>query len=617
MAIVDDSVDSDSAIDDATTYVVLPPLEIQDADGLPEKLPDDLEWTTNDEEPIFSSPQAIRGGTYRTWILSFPLTMRLVGPDSNGSFAGILRPNNLGPVTFHPTTRQVIPSLATHWAYGSDGRSVFYRLNPNARWSDGESVTADDYVFAVQFMRSKEIVAPWYNTYYTDRIRDVKKYDDFTIGIQGADAKSEDELHFYYGIGPKPKHFHKLSDNWVKEFNWTPQPTTGPYHVGEVRKGKHIELVRTKDWWGDDHRYFKNRFNPSRIRIRVIRDDNTAWQHFLKGELDSFGVVLPDYWHDKAKGEMFDKGYIKKYWYYNQLPSAAAGIYLNSADVLLSEKAIRKGIAHSMNLDKVIRTILRNDYERLPTFQIGYGEYDNKEIKPREFDLDKANELFDAAGFSRRGADGIRVRDGVRLKFRVTYGTPQHTERLVVLKEEAKKAGLELELQLKDSASSFKEMREKKHQIAWMTWSGGSLSPGYWEHFHSVNANKAQTNNITNHANPEMDEIIMQFRASSIKSQRIQLARKLEQMVHDSAVVIPTTQVPFTREVAWRWLELPDHLGTPTTGALFNVGMTSAGTFSSGGLFWIDPDKKKETLDAKDDGIGFEPTTIVNEDFRG
>ena len=82
--------------------------------------------------------------------------MRRVGPDSNGSFAGYLRPNHFGPVALHPDTRRPIPALATHWAFGDDRRSIYYRLNPEARWSDGVPVTAGDFVFAEQFMRSDQ-----------------------------------------------------------------------------------------------------------------------------------------------------------------------------------------------------------------------------------------------------------------------------------------------------------------------------------------------------------------------------------------------------------------------------------------------------------------------------
>ena len=302
---VEEALDEDdgetSEIVDDLDVVELPPIAVAEGDGLPDELPIDLEWLTNDNDPEFASPDAIQGGTYRTSMLSFPLTLRLVGPDSNGSFTGFLRYNNFGPVSFHPYTRRAIPAIATHWAFGDDGRSIYYRINPTARWSDGEPVTADDFVFAVQFMRSEEIVAPWYNNYYTDRIRDVKAYDEYTYAVQGADAKPMDEMHYNYGFSPKPRHFHVMSNKWVEQYNWKPDPTTGPYHVGEVSKGKYIDLDRTENWWGDDVRYYKNRFNPKRVRVKVIRDINTAWQHFLKAELDTFGLVQPDFWHERHK----------------------------------------------------------------------------------------------------------------------------------------------------------------------------------------------------------------------------------------------------------------------------------------------------------------------------
>ena len=114
-----------------TGAAVLPPIEVGEGDGLPDVLPTDLVWETNDADPPFASPEAKRGGTFRTYMLAFPMTVRRIGPDSNGAFAGFLRYNQLGPVSYHPNTRRPIPSLATHWAFGADGRSIYYRLDPD------------------------------------------------------------------------------------------------------------------------------------------------------------------------------------------------------------------------------------------------------------------------------------------------------------------------------------------------------------------------------------------------------------------------------------------------------------------------------------------------------
>lgn len=598
------------AEDAAPAENVAPPMvEVPEYESIP--LPEGLVWETNTEDPLFASPDARRGGTFHTWMLSFPLTLRLVGPDSNGSFAGYLRPNHLGLVDLHPDTLKPIPSLATHWAFDPDGRTVYYRLNPAARWSDGTPVTADDYMFTRDFMRSKYIVAPWYNNQYTNYIIDVRKHDRYTISVVGATAKPQDELLYEYGLRPTPRHFHRLDEHWVADYNWKIEPNTGPYQIDKIEKGKYIEFKRKDDWWGDSLPYYANRFNAERVRVTVIRDLNVAWEHFLRGELDTFGLVLPQYWHEKAKGELFDDGFIDRIKFYIDTPQPAAGMWLNMDDPILADRKVRLALAYAMNVDKVIRTVLRGDYERLQTHHEGYGPYTNHDIHARPFDLDKANALLDEDGWTKRDRDGIRMKNGQRLSLRVVYGAAYHTERLVVLREEAKKAGIELNLQLLDSASAFKQIQEKKHQIGWMAWAGGGLAPRYWEFYHSSNAHRPQTNNIVNFDDPEMDRLIMQYREATDKATRIDLAHRLEQMVYDSGAFIPTFKVPYTREAFWRWMKLPKQYGTRTSGSLFSPFDTS-----SGGLFWIDEEAKRETLAARKAGRRFEPVYIEDETWK-
>ena len=61
------------------------------------KLPDNLQWQTNDTAPTFASSKATFGGSYRTYTLSFPQTFRTVGPDSNGAFRAWILEANLPP----------------------------------------------------------------------------------------------------------------------------------------------------------------------------------------------------------------------------------------------------------------------------------------------------------------------------------------------------------------------------------------------------------------------------------------------------------------------------------------------------------------------------------------
>lgn len=576
-----------------------------------EPITEELLWETNNTDPEFSSEQAIQGGTFYTFMSSFPLTLRFVGPDSNSSFAHYIRANIYSLTGIHPTTLNPIPQLATHWAFGKDGQTIYYKLDPSAKWSDGVPVTADDYLFTLEFMRSPFIVAPWYNNYYSNRILDVKKHGKHLISVKAAVALPKNEMLAEYGIPPIPRHFHHLDKQWVQNYNWKTEPNTGPYQISSIKKGQYIEYKRKKHWWANQHRYYKNRFNPEKVRIKVIRDVQVAYKHFEKGNLDTFSLLLPQFWHEKAKGSLYQKGYIEKYQFYNNVPQPAMGMFLNTDDSILADRNVRYGIAHAMNFDRVIHSLLRGDYERLNTHHEGYGPYTNPSIKAREFNLQLANKYLNKAGWQQRNADGIRIKDGIPLNLRVTYSQAHHQNRLVLLKEEALKAGINLQLQLLDDSAAFKQILEKKHQIAWMGWSGGGLSPRYWQHYHSDNAHKPQTNNITNLDDPALDEMIMRYRSTTEKQQRINLAHQIEKTIHDSGVFIPSFKVPYTRSANWRWIKLPKHLGTRTTDNLFDV-MSS----SSGGLFWIDPQIKKQTKEAEKQGQAFSPVEVIDTTWK-
>ena len=577
-------------------------------------LPSGLTWTSHSGEPYLGASEAVKGGTFYTNTTVYPLTLRTVGPDSNNSFRGYLLANQWSLTTLHPNTEQPMPQIASEWAVSDDQTTLYFRLNPQVTWSDGIPVTADDFVFALEFMRSPAILAPWYNNYFTEQILEVRKYDDYTIAVVGNVPKPEVDLHTSLSISPKPRHFHVLDDNWVQNTNWAIEPNTGPYQIDQKSivdgKGDYLSFTRKTDWWGADDPKHRGRFNVDRVRVKVMRDPNLAFRAFLKGDLDTYPLVLPSFWHEKATGPEFDNGYIEKLVVYNDTQQPSTGMWMNQAFAPLGERPVRLGIQHALNYQKMIETVWRNDYERLPQHYTGYGEYTNTAIEPRQFDLDQAVGYFNDAGFTERGPDGIFVRDGQRLAFNVTYSQAVHTPRLVVLKEEAKKAGLELNLQLLDGQNAFKNVIEKNHQIAWMGWSTG-FRPAYWEHYHSVNADQPQTNNITNMKNQALDAKIEAYRAATTADTRIALSHEIQAILHDEAVFAPAYMVPYFRGAHWRWIRLPDAPGSKDGGGIYDPFGSA-----SGGLFWIDADRQAATREARGAQQPFPPVLTVDERFK-
>ncbi len=572
------------------------------------ELPKDIKWLTNDSDPVFASPDAKRGGTFHSSLMSFPMTFRVVGPDSNGSFRSAILDNHLSLIGMHPNTMNIIPELATHWAFGKDKKTMYFRLNRKARWSDGVPVMAKDFAYTLEFMRSKHIVAPWYNDYYTKEIEKVVVYDDYTLAVVA--TKAEPDLYLKLGINPTPAHFYgKLDENFVRKYNWEIVPNTGPYQMSEFVKGKNIVFRRKKDWWGDELKYFNNRFNVDKVIFTVVRDMNMIWEYFKKGKEDEFGLTIPEYWHVKSKTPVIESGYVHKIWFFNDTQQSAMGLWLNQDREIFKDIDVRYAFAHAMNVERVIEKVLRNDYFRLEHGFMGYGKYSNEKIRAKRFDLEKVDYYMKKAGWE-RGPDGIWEKSGNRFSVEVAYGSDTHTPRLVVLKEEAKKAGIEMKLQLLDQTAAFKKFLEKKHDVAWMGWST-SFRPQYWEHFHSANAHKPQTNNITNTDDPEMDRLIDAYRNSLEEDERINLSVRIQQKIDDMRIFVPTFMVPYVRHAYWRWWRFPEIPGTKHTTDIFDPFGSMAG-----GLFWFDEKLYAETKDAMKKGDKFKPVTIVDETYK-
>lgn len=573
-----------------------------------ETLPADIQWLTNDADPVFASPEAQKGGTLNLAVQSFPLTFRVVGPDSNSAFRSAILDNQLSLINLHPNTLNVIPELATHWAFGADKRTMYFKLDPAAKWSDGAPVTAGDFAFTLEFMRSPHIVAPWYNDYYTREIEKVVVYDDHTLAV--VSAKAVPDLHLKLGISPTPRHFYKnLDANFVRDHNWKVGPNTGPYQLTDFKKGKNVTFERKKDWWAKDLRYFQNRFNVDRVVYTVVRDFNVEWEYFRKAKVDVFALTMPTYWHDRADTPEIRDGYVERVWFFNDTQQSAQGLWMNQDTPLFKEPALRHAFAHAMNVEKVMDQVLRGDYFRLENGYVGYGPYSNTAIRARRFDIQKVTELMTGAGW-KRGADGIWEKSGQRFSVEVVYSHEEHTARLVVLREEALKAGIDLRLQRLDSTAAYKKVMEKKHEVAWMGWST-SLRPVFWEHFHSVNAHKPQTNNITNTDDPDLDRMIDTYRDSLDEKERIALSLKLQEKIEEIGCFVPTFMVPYVRQGHWRWWRLPSPVGTRNSGDLFDPFGAA-----TGGLFWLDQARYDETQAAMKAKKTFPPVTVVDETYK-
>jgi microcin C transport system substrate-binding protein len=585
-------------------------------------LPEGLTWETGMDEPEIGDPRAKKGGTFNYYIANFPPTLRPFGPEANNSFRGELYDNiEMGQTGLHPDTLQPIPGLAKEWSISEDNRTVYYKLHPEAKYNDGVPVKARDFMISAYLRVSDDITAPYPKQYFREQFGQWVVYDDMTFAVTLADARPRSLVPYYTSIAPCAPHFYdEYGPDYEERYNWRVPPTTAPYFVKDedIVKGASMTLTRATDWWAKDMKYYRYRFNTDRIVYRVIRDRSKAWELFRAGELDFFMITTPQDWYQKSEIPPVFDGYIERYQFYNQFPRPPWGLYLNTAKPPLDDRNVRLGIHHAMNWDKVLDVIFWGDYGRLPGMVSGYGDLVNPNVQARDFSPAEARKYFAQAGFTEEGADGIlRKPGGQRLQATLSFPTnnPIVGNMAGILKEEAKKGGMDLVLDGIEHTVLFKKEMKKEHEIAFSAWNFQPPFPRFYEYLHSRFAYdekgnlKQQTNNVFSYRNPEVDKLVVAYRKAETWDEKRELGLKIQQIVHDEALFVPGYQREFERVGCWRWLRWPDSEETRFCPRLTSYPYESY-------VYWVDEEMKRETREAMKRGETFPEVQRVFDDYR-
>ena len=588
--------------------------------GSADEVPKDLVWKDGMDQPEIGDSAALKGGVFRRFIPSFPPTIRPFGDNSNNSFRGDTYDYiELPMVSLHPETMKEIPGLAKAWAESPDGRTVYFKLDPEARYSDGVPVRARDFLVAVYLRVSDHIVNPYAKQFYRENIAQIAIYDDTTVSVSLPETKAY-AAALAGAITPSAPHFYsEYGADYNERYQWRFPPTTGAYEIrpDDVVKGVSITQTRVKDWWARDRKYYKHRFNPDKIVHTVVRDESKAFELFRAGELDTFYLTRPELWYEKSEIEPVHKGYIERVTFYNRYPKIPRGLYLNVAKPPLDKLDVRIGIQHAMNWQKVIDVMFRGDCQRLNAFNEGYVTFSDPSIRSRPYSIELARAAFRKADYTVEGKDGILSKpDGTRLSVSVSYPVmPVYDRMFAILCEEAKACGFELRLDGLEATVSYKKVMQKQHEMTLSSWMISPPIPDFHQFLHSSNAVddkgalKPQTNNIFSWRRADTDELSEKVRTARNAEELRDAAWKLQRIMHDEAIFVPAYAVDYMRLGSWRWVRWPD---CPETRFSPPVVFDPHEVF----VFWIDEKAREETQQARRNGEAFPESTRVIDDYR-
>ncbi|HPB32459.1 MAG TPA: extracellular solute-binding protein, partial [Candidatus Sumerlaeota bacterium] len=483
----------------------------------------------------------------------------------------------------HPTTDRYIPKMATHWAIREEGRVVYYKLDPDARWSDGKPVTADDYLFTIEMMKSPYTVEPFWRNWLENYIESVEKIDDYTICIRGkqSDWKPLETLTLF----PMPRHATSLTADWVTEANNVFPVVPGPYVITETIPGKRVVLSRVKNWWGDKKHYFQGMYNVDRIVIDIIPNDQ-AFDYFKKGQISFYYANTAKIWAEDTNYEDVAKGWVRKRQVFLLSPAGIVGLQMNLEAPIFRNKDFRKAMQYLFPFESINQNLMYNSYYRkISTFD--GTEFANPEIKPYGFNPRLAREHLEKAGYRKRGPDGILVNDkGEKAAFSLTYGSQSMTRHFTVVQETMKKAGVNVELRLLEGATAFNRALERKYEMIFTGWTA-DFYPDPNQYFHSKFKAVTNNNNVWGFGTPETDALMETFMFDMDREKRIQAMHKLDAIIQDEAFYIPTWDAPYLRFLYWDYVCWPE----------FYLPKR-AQSIPEWQVFWIDPAKEQRLKDA-------------------
>jgi len=601
------------------------PAAVAAADTGPVTLPKDIVWETNNEEPLIGSEKAIRGGTLNAAIFSYPLTFRLMGPNNNDSFASWNRAFTLafGLVGMHPVTDKFIPIMATHWSVQSDQKTIYFKLDPDAKFSDGEAITADDYVFTWKMMQSKAIVDPFYNSYAERYFQSVDKIDDHTLRIVGT-RPSWRPLVDYGGLFPSPSHKIVLDDTWVTRTTNEPQIAVGPYVVSATERGSSVTFKRIPNWWGDKKRYFVGMYNFDEIHLRVMQQEREL-DYLRQGDLDMMVEFTARTWNESYTFPAVTNGWIRRARVFVDMPDGVFGLHMNLEAPIFQNKELRIALQHLFNFDRLNRNLMYNEYFRKKSFFEG-TEFANPDLVGYEFSSEKAREHLERAGyrrpdanqggwakllnvayglvFTRSDTDDILVNDkGEKASFTLIYGQKGLERHLTVIQQDLRRAGIDMKLQLLEPGTAFQRGLERKFETILTGWAGG-LFPEPRQFLHTEFKNSKNNNDFWGFGTPEVDELIKTYEESLDADARRQAMWKIDQIVHDEAFYVPFWSAPYTRLVYWDYVQFPE---------FYLPRRTQSPTDWM--VYWIDPQKKGGLGEAPRPKKGYSPDEKLDQDF--
>lgn len=512
--------------------------------------PKDLPWQCETEAPIIGSQRAVKGGTLRlSNVGPFPANFLAFGSTTPQFFHyNLFERIDIPLVWEHPTTGQLMAGLATAWC--RQGNSLYFRLNGQARYSNGRPLRARDFALGA-LLRLK-----CGDTALTEHIRALRIYGDSVVEVV-TPPRYADILTISLLLKPaEPGFYTDFGSNYSAAYAQRIPPTTGAYTVAEVQRGRLITLQKVPNWWATDLPGFRHTHNPNRIEHHFFTDEAQAWQAFINGRLDIMQTRNVAAWQSKLDGvPAAEEGRIRLHSLRIEHPMPPYGIVLNTAT--LPDINLRRGLLQAMDMNRAVDLLFRGYAERLQRFTSGYRQL-RHQCKQYEYKPEAARACFALAGYTEVGPDGILRRpDGTRLSVRLSFTPSEKLNTIVtILTQSAAACGAEIVPDPLPWQNISRQLNEGSHQLTFWATMPDLPMPDYGRFFHSKACGHDAPFGLNDR---EMDTAIEAAQKAKTEEQARTAAAEMDLLIHERAIWLPGWMENRANIAAWQHVQLPDN----------------------------------------------------------
>lgn len=417
------------------------------------------------------------------------------------------------------------PRLAERWEAVEPDRWRFYLRN-DVKWHNGDLFTAEDVKY--HFDRIFNSDTPGRPAGLAPAVDHAEVVDEYTVDIV---------TKYPYALLPNDlaPRWQVISSNRTAIEEWGDQygehPVgTGPFKFVEWVKGDHITLEANDEFWG-------GRPYLDQVIFKEIPDDSTRTLAFKNGEIDLN-------YHPAAIDVLNMEG-DPNYKILKVVSFVTQYLVSNTTSEPLGDLLVRQALAHGVDREGLVDFAFEGLAEPAHGLLSPGVEGYNAEVKPLEYDPDKARGLLEQAGWEDTNGDGIVDKDGQPLSLELSFapGAREPQEVSEVLQAQMREIGVDLVLKQWESAALLTAM--PKGEVQFFTY-GQGLGTGHAGqllnvHFHSTGG---RNYHFFHRADPELsatlDDMLDASQSELDVAKRYQLWTDIQKIILEQAIFIPT-----------------------------------------------------------------------------